>query len=103
MGFFTRIDLIGSSRGESDSVLYDNKHGCPYHLAIVLHSPFLGWNDFDNSCLHSVLIDLVDEFLEVSKLVHCLYSQRQPSLSLEGSDTHQLRQIDTLVVHPPKK
>lgn len=34
--------------------------------------PFLWWNDLDNTRLHSVLVDLVNEPLEVAELVHCL-------------------------------
>jgi len=37
-----------------------------------IYSPFLWRNNLHNACLHSVLVNLFDEGLEVSELVHCL-------------------------------
>lgn len=72
MGFFTRMFLTASSNGGSDSdLLRKHKHKGPREHSSI-NSPFFWRNHFHYSCLHSVFVDLLDEGLKVSKLVHGL-------------------------------
>lgn len=40
-----------------------------------IDAPFFWWNDLDYTRLHSMLVDLFDEALEIAKLIHCLWKR----------------------------